>query len=206
MQTDDQPTDSLTGFIRSLSTGAMIQVTIAGRAPENAEDLASAKELLIEVDAIARLHAPSSAPQLNIESSLWAARVMRYCCRMLVDRVETQTDLPKSLAEQPSLDSAQNHWSIDLIFRSWWDLVSRAKKLSSNDPLNQTIDSVTRNWPLAAVGTNTNFDTSQLDTIWNHDCLRRLLVDRIVRRQDKELIKDERFANAVQRVNELSRS
>ena len=177
------PDDALSRFVSALANGAVICVAVGGQTPLTAEDRAATETALRDADALARLHAPMTAPPLQLASAMWAAQVMQFACRMMVDRIETDTSLPsKLLSQEPQGLTADDHWSVDLVFRFWWDLMKRAAQLSADDPLNQTLHEIARRWPLAAIGTSVVCDDARLDPIQNHDCLKRLYADRLTLR------------------------
>jgi hypothetical protein len=176
------PVDGLSRFVSALANGAVICVAVGGQTPLTRKDRVATETALREADALARLHAPMTAPPLEIASAMWAARVMQFACRMMVDRIETDIDLPSELASQEPQGLTDDHWSVDLVFRFWWDLMKRAAHLSADDPFNQTLHGIARRWPLAAIGTSVVCDETRLAPIHNHDCLRRLYTDRLALR------------------------
>ncbi|MEM1069448.1 MAG: hypothetical protein AAGG48_30300 [Planctomycetota bacterium] len=200
MDFDEGSSNGLTGFVRSLTSGAVIRIDLDANKPLSSDDLLGAQTCLREIDQVARLEAPGVAPPLDLDGAIWAARVMRFFCQMLVNRVETATELPETLKPGPKGKSAQDHWSTDLVFRAWWDLVFRAKKLAPSDPLISSLEDISANWPLAAVGTNTKCRSAKIDVVWRDDCLRRIFIDRIYRRRDSELMMDTRIEAAVRRL------
>lgn len=195
----------LSGFVRSLTTGGVIPIDIGPQAEAtsqpSSDEIENASAILREADALARLHAPGDPPELDLAVAVWSARVMHFYCRVLVDRSTSDTRLPNTLRPSSSLGkSASDHWSADIVFRCWWDLVRRAQKLSPDDPLNKALSEITCQWPLAGVGTGTVCRAERIDVIWEHPSLRRILLDRIIHRQDRELISDERVATAVKHI------
>ncbi|HBE68259.1 MAG TPA: hypothetical protein DDW52_08940 [Planctomycetaceae bacterium] len=195
----------LSDFIRSLTTGGVIPIDIGPHIKASPDDMETASAILREAEALARLSAPADAPELKLSVALWAAQVMHHYCRVLIDRTNSKTTLPDEIRPPRSLGtSAGEHWSADIVFRSWWDLVRRARKLSPDDSLNGALSEITRQWPLAAVGTQTVCRSERIDVVWKHPCLRQILIDRIIHRQDRELVSSERIASAVKHIELLS--
>lgn len=189
--------------IAALFDGAMIPLKISFGAtaefprPTDGE-MAQTMRLLENADQIARQHAPGVPPAFDPLSALWAARVLQFACVRLVDKIEVDIDLPDDLAQaEPDGTSATQHWSVDLVFRSWWDLVKRSTAENEDDPLNTTLLNIASRWPLAAVGTPAMPSSDRLAVVFGHPSLRQIYIDRVIQRVDREKAADSLVAEAI---------
>ncbi len=140
-------------------------------------------------DRLARLEAPSAAPELDLQAAQWGLSCLAWSVFLLVDRSQADTALPKELAEaEPSGDLAGHHWSIDLSFRYLHDVLVRARAAAAEDGLVGQLEQLCSRWPLASVGTGLALPETRARTILENDCLRRVLLDRIIAKSDRELL------------------
>lgn len=192
--------------IAALFDGAMIplKVSFGGAAdfPRPTDDeVTQTIQLLENADQIARQHAPGVPPAFDPQAALWAARVLQFACVRLVDKIEIDIELPEDLVQaEPDATSASQHWSVDLVFRSWWDLVKRSATENEDDPLNATLLNIASRWPLAAVGTPAPIASDRLLVIWGHPSLRRIYIDRVIQRADRQKAAEPLVAEAIRRV------
>jgi hypothetical protein len=193
--------------IAALFDGAMIPLKISFGATANFprptdNEVAQTIRLLGKADQIARQHAPGEPPAFDPLAALWAARVLQFACVRLVDKIEVDIDLPDDLAmAEPDATSAAQHWSVDLVFRSWWDLVKRSTAENKDDPLNTTLLNIASRWPLAAVGTTAKPSSDRLRIVWGHPSLRQIYIDRVIQRADREQAADPLVAEAIRSIN-----
>lgn len=186
-------TGRLDELVAAFFEGAMIPVKVSfgagvDFADQTPDEIDNTTRLLRQADQLARLHAPGVAPELDIDAALWAAKVLQFVCNRLVDKLEADTDLPDSLVEtEPDGRNVSQHWSVDLVLRALWDLVKRSHSENEADTLNRTLIEIAAKWPLVAVGTPATVTEDRMMVVWNHDCLRRVYVDRIIHRSDKTL-------------------
>lgn len=195
----------LAASTRAIVEGGMVPVVV-GRGnskevnfgePTHAE-IEATSAILAAADQLARLHAPKSPPPFELNAAVWAARVMQFACHRLVDKVEVDTSLPDELVRgEPAGRDPADHWSVDLVFRSWWDLVRRSFAANEQDTLNDTLLQVATRWPLAAVGTSAVCLSDRLDIVCSNRCLRLIYVDRVVARGDKAKAEDLKIANLI---------
>ena len=196
-------TGLLNETIAALFDGAMIPVKVAfGAATESSlptsAEVAQTIHLLEKADELARRHAPGNPPAFDSQAALWAARVFQFACVRLVDKIEMDIELPDDIATtEPDGTSAAQHWSVDLVFRSWWDIVKRAAAENEDDPLNATLLGIASRWPLAAVGTPARVVDERMSVIWDHACLRQVYIDRVIQRSDREKAAEPRVAEAI---------
>lgn len=192
--------------VAALFDGAMIPVKVSYSSATaftlpTSDEIVQATKLLETADQLARKHAPAIPPPFDPKSALWAAQVFHFACICLVDRIAVDVELPDQLAlAEPDGTSASQHWSVDLVLRSWWDLIKRSTTENNDDPLNATLIAIASRWPLAAVGTPAPIDDDRISVIWNHKCLRQVYVDRVIQRADREKAADPIVAEATQRI------
>jgi len=189
--------------IAALFDGAMIPLKVSfgvtAELPRPTDDeVAQTIRLLENADQIARQHAPGVPPDFDPLAALWAARVLQFACVRLVDKIEVDIDLPDVLAQaEPDATSAAQHWSVDLVFRSWWDLVKRSAAENEDDPLNATLLNIAARWPLAAVGTPAKPSSDRLAVVCGHPSLRQIYIDRVIQRADREKAADPLVAESI---------
>lgn len=192
--------------IAALFDGAMIPLKVSfGNAAEfprpTDEEVSKTVQLLKKADQLARQHAPAEPPAFDPHAALWAARVVQFACVRLVDKIEMDIELPDDLAKaEPDAPSASQHWSVDLVLRSWWDLVKRSTTDNQDDPLNTTLLNIASRWPLAAVGTPAPIAHDRLSVVWGHPSLRQIYIDRVIQRVDREKANEPLVAEAIRRV------
>lgn len=166
--------------------------------PPDRNDLERVGALLEEVGRAAAADAPGRAPALDLPVALWAAESFAWACGMLVDRSQTDVSLPKRITKQmPAATSASHHWSADLVFRFASDLVKRCQKIGDDDPLFPELVKLFSPWPLACVGSSVQPRQASLDVVMADDCLRTMLVDRIIVRRDTALADTPSLARSI---------
>lgn len=144
--------------------------------------------LIQRVEHLARLDAPLIAPTFDIEAAQWALGVLSWSVNLLVDRANASTSLPPELAStEPSGQTACHHWSVDLALRYLAEVLLRARAAAADDALVVELVSICNRWPLACVGTQTEWNAQRGSIILENECLRHVLLDRIVARSDKKL-------------------
>lgn len=127
--------------------------------------------------------APHSAPELDIQASIWAGRTLHWGCWMMLNRADADVQLPVGLkTSEPSGELASHHWSVDLLMVAWPSLLSRCKTDSPDDPLLNSLQNVASRWPLAAVGITElqSVPTKRMKVVLQHPCLLQILVDRVI--------------------------
>jgi MoxR-vWA-beta-propeller ternary system domain bpX4 len=147
-----------------------------------------------QVNQIRVLNAPYTPPPLDLDAALWSLEVLAWCCCLYADRVQTDTRLPLELKQnQPPGTNPTEHWSVDLGFRFLHSFLGRCKRVAPNDLLLAEVLDVAVHWPLAIVGSTTltgtavAVDHSKLQIVVASDCLRTILIDRIIERNDEVL-------------------
>lgn len=178
---------TITAFTRELfDTGTAIAepwVTQARPSPELVE-------IVQRAHLQARAEAAFQSPEVDLDAAIWSLNVLAWGSSVFVNRTEVNTDLPATLAEgEPKGETAAEHWSVDLGFRFLHSLIVRCQHVGPYDSLVQQLIAVGNRWPLAIVGVQTELYSHKLDVLLSDRCLRSLLVDRVVERNDEPLSK-----------------
>ncbi|MCC9598971.1 hypothetical protein LOC67_00255 [Stieleria sp. JC731] len=185
----------LADFLRDLFTEGRAR-TRGGlhleRADQNDRQLAA--EVLTKASITAAWEAPGNAPGFRLEAAMWAAEAFAWACGMLIDRAETMTEMPGWLAElTPQPRSVEEHWSVDLVFRFGFDLVKRSESISLDDDFHQELMKLFSLWPLSAVGMKIEHDENACNIVFADSSLRKIMVDRVLLRQDPGWLADDRL-------------
>ena len=153
--------------------------------PEDSEEL----EAIVKRNHLrARTEAAYESPELDVAAAVWSLKVLAWGCSIFVDRTEVNTELPKLLVDQePKGQSPAEHWSVDLGFRFLHSLIVRCRRIGPYDSLVEQLIAVGTRWPLATVGLTTEVNSSKLELLLSDHCLRSVLVDRVVERNDELL-------------------
>lgn len=142
-------------------------------------------QLIIQVDKRLRADAPDHAPTLDLQASHWSLAIIHWGCRILVNRFESNTSLPPTLVEsEPSGQSPEHHWSVDIGLRFLSDLIRKATTASADDQLVQVLKQLATRWPYSSVGTEVAWDDARVNNILNNRSLTLSLLDRIHERKD----------------------
>jgi hypothetical protein len=175
----------ISSFARQLFTTGTVVAVPWDDSPEISEELA---ETIQGADALARAEAAFEAPELDLKAATWSLRVLAWGCSLLMDRTEVNTNLPVSLAEQePKGESVMEHWSADLGFRFFNSLILRCQQIGPYDSLLQQLVQIGHRWPLSLVGVQADVSQAKLELLLSNNCLRSVLVDRVVERNDEQL-------------------
>ncbi|MCM2372357.1 hypothetical protein [Aporhodopirellula aestuarii] len=182
----------------AINQGSVVVVSSSDTHALTSDDETRLRTLITNTDRLARLDAPGEPPALCLRSAYWAAQTLHFLCRTLLDRIETGTELPPDLvASQPAGRTADEHWSVDLVFRVLADVDRRCAGANQLDPLRKTIADLARKWPLSAVGISGESTADSMKVVLSHTSLHRIMVDRIVTRGDTERAKLPCFADAI---------
>ncbi|MDX1925980.1 MAG: hypothetical protein SFV81_05655 [Pirellulaceae bacterium] len=175
----------ISSFVRQLfATGTVVAVSWDDSI-EISEELA---ETIRAADALARAEAAFEAPQLDLKAAEWSLQVLAWGCNLLMNRTEVNTNLPIRLAEQePKGESVREHWSADLGFRFFNSLILRCQQIGPYDSLLQQLIQIGHRWPLSLVGVQADVSQAKLELLLSNNCLRSVLVDRVVESKDEQL-------------------
>lgn len=185
----------------AIEEGSIVALSSEGTHVLSRNDEIAVRRRLVRTDVLMRLNAPRDPPPLCLDSAVWAARTMYFLCDTMLNRVETQTDLPRELIHsEPAGNLVSHHWSVDLAFRVLADLDRRCGQVAKQDPLRQTIAALCDRWPFSGVGIvaepveeeapgSTSVAAERISLILKNDCLRRMMVDRIISRGDAKYAK-----------------
>lgn len=201
-ETNEAGETPLADFIRLLSQqGRALTRGDLHLHPPTVADLAATETVLREVAKLAALEAPGNPPEFESSSALWAAEAFTWACGMLIDRAETEVEIPKRISgRQPRGATAAEHWSVDLVFRFFRDLIDRSAKIGREDPLHGQLLKLLKNWPLSSIGTEVENHPKQLGVVLASDCLRIVYVDRVIALQDRRRAANEQVASLVSQL------
>ncbi len=186
---------TVTAFARTLfETGTVLAESWDSQS-ENSDELAA---IIKRAHALARCEAAFESPELDVDAAVWSLNVLAWGCGLFVDRTEVNTELPAILANnEPRGETPSEHWSADLGFRFFHSLVVRCQHVGPYDSLVQQLITIGNRWPLATVGVQTELNSHKLELLISDKCLRSLLVDRVVERNDEPLAKHPLLASHV---------
>jgi len=174
----------------SIWQGGVVAVSIDDHESMSRADRERFLQLVDQADQLSRLHAIATPPPLCPDSACWAAQTMYFLCRVLLNRIETEVNLPAALVEsEPDGRIASQHGSVDLVFRVLPDLERRCAGANALDPLRQTIRQLASRWPLSGVGIDCEFDVGAKQVVLADDSMRAELVDRISSRDPTQTLK-----------------
>jgi hypothetical protein len=173
-------------FVHALAESGRVRVPIGPAAAFVADE--AAEEALRTLDASLRLDAPAVAPTFDLAAAVAGARLVFDACRFLVDRT-LGADVVKSVlvVDRAVVPTPSSIWSIDLCLRCLPDLFVQARARSADDPLVSGLVAAARDWPLSGVGLAVPGERVLPEALQANECLRRMLVDRVIERGDAEL-------------------
>ncbi len=178
---------TITAFTRELfETGTVIAEPWNSQAEFSSELV----EVIERAHARAQAEAAFQSPELDLNAAAWSLNVLAWGSALFINRTEVNTELPAVLANaEPRGETASEHWSVDLGFRFFHSLIVRCRRAGPYDSLVQQLIAVGSRWPLATVGVHTEVDLHKLEVLLLDRCLRSLLIDRVVERNDDPLSK-----------------
>lgn len=169
------------GFLVSLRETGAVEVPPASE-PVPPID-AAADDVLLEMDAVARLRAPANAPDLDLPAARWAARLLHRACQLLADRTADAATVARELAAGgPEPSTAPVVWSVDLALHWLPDLARLARGLAPADPLVTALQRLGSAWPLSSVGMTLDVRLRLPVCLCADPCLKTLYVDRVLSR------------------------
>jgi hypothetical protein len=170
-------------FCQNLLLHGIVELDLSqSHETESSEPL---NQLIVQAERRLRADAPDQAPVLDLQASLWSLAIIHWGCRILVNRFESNTSLPPSLVEsEPSGQSPEHHWSVDIGLRFLSDLIRKATAASAEDQLVQVLKQLAARWPYSSVGTEVAWDEARVNIILNNRSLTLSLLDRIHERKD----------------------
>lgn len=140
---------TLSAFVRSLrETGAV--VLVLEPLDRRLEGVEAELRLL---DARARAALGGEAPGLQVESAIWASRLLYRLCQCGVCRDLGEVTIRAACDPLcPGPEGPARAWSVDLILRNLPALWRWVRRQSHLDPLVGALEGVGRAWPLSSVG------------------------------------------------------
>lgn len=174
----------LTDFLAALlDTG---QVTVAGQlTPFADDDRAAARARLRRAHATAALEVAHQAPDFAPAAAGWAAEFLYRTTQLAFLRDYDEDAIAAHLADWPGPVTAEVIFSVDLLFGYLPTLLSLARGLAPADPLVIKLQAVARQWPLSFGGVGPPAPGAPAEVL-AHPALRRLYLDRLIERRDRE--------------------
>lgn len=189
---------ALNRFLSMLFEHGCVQV--GEFAPLDESDRELAAETLIRFEAVWRLNAPTSIPELNIDAAMWGAEQFYRCCQFAVQReidADTIAEALNSVFAERHDPSA--HYAVDLTLRFLPDLSGLVAGFSPGDPLVQQLAKLGKDWPLSSVGVKGIRDVN-IDALSQSDGLMQMYVDRVLTHRDLPRAEDARTRQWIHRT------
>lgn len=183
-------------FLNELSESGCVRLddTIAPTAAE----IAACDDLFTRDAAACAIELAGKAPPIRIEAVRWAAARLYagavFFVRRDIDASIVQSNLSVAC---PGPKDASTLFSVDIYFRLLPDLITLAHGLAQDDPLVESLKKIAVEWPLSSVGVRGLGTISDVDSIWSHDGLRQLYVDRVIQHADDSRLSDPRVRDAI---------
>jgi hypothetical protein len=149
-------------------------------ADASAADVAA---LLQASDEVVRIDAPG-LPPLDLATAIWAVQQLQSACGWLA-AVDLGAELTATPACPGDRAAAATHYSVDLVLRHLPALLSRAAADAIAADRQAALRRLAHAWPLSSVGI-AGLGPVDVGPLLACDGLRRLYVDRILRRGDRE--------------------
>lgn len=134
------------------------------------------------------IHLPGTPPRPARPAGEWALVLLYRACGLLVQRASSDEVVQQQLAVPcPEAASPEVCYAVDLSFRYLADLLRLVEATSKSDVLATELRRLAREWPLSSPGIVFPPPAPELADVapWiQHDCLRRLYVDRVLSRGD----------------------
>ena len=144
-------------------------------------------QALQQLDEMVRIDGPTELPDYDPAAGAWGVARLHAACVLLAHR-----DLDAAAIEQHlsvacphSLQEPATHYSVDLAMRHLPDLWRLARSSSMVPPLAKALRRLAASWPLSSVGIEQLGPVEDSPLLANAG-LRRMYVERILRRQDRE--------------------
>jgi hypothetical protein len=179
-------------FLDQLFTTGQVTVPPAGVSFDDDEI-----ELEIrQFDRSARLSLSGEAPELDIESAVWAAGMLAEAARLAIARELSPAEIGQIITRGcPKPRSPEVDYSADLFLRYLPELLAWVQRLAGDDPLLEHLRRLGAEWPLSSVGIK-GLAVGSIEPFVGHASLRRLYVDRILAADDVSRLSDPRVADA----------
>lgn len=173
-------------FLQTLIDGAPARVPSFRFADETVFADSSLTAFYRELEENRVQGAPHSPPPIDVKAAIWGGLVVHWACWMIVERSETNIQLPHWLHQVDARNTAAWQWSADLMLCVWPELNRRCKTISKEDPIRETIRQVAIETPLSAIGLSLDEDTIEQilsgpawAAVQADSCLRRIARDRM---------------------------
>lgn len=175
--------DTFARFVDALlDTGKVTVDEISGETT-TAEEYALVRQSIREFETSYRLDLPATPPALDLDVAVWAAEVIYRVCQLVSYRQYGIEHLSQYSTGTRLAPSIETDYSVDIFFRFLPSLARHAKTIAQEDPLLEFLVKLGNEYPLSSVGM-TNCPAKINTQVLGHECLRKLYIDRVIRRSD----------------------
>tara|TARA_R110002096_G_scaffold159011_2_gene324576 strand:+ start:9807 stop:10436 length:630 start_codon:yes stop_codon:yes gene_type:complete len=162
----------------------------------------STEHELKRMDERRKLEMAHAAPELDLDSAIWAAKQVARICQFLVYREIPAEQIDADLKPPcPSPKGPSQTYSVDLTMHWLPELLRRAHNIASADPMILPLQRLAWEWPLSSVGIGLQVGESDrepdLGPILESASLLQLYVDRIFTTNDETRLHHPTVAAAV---------
>jgi hypothetical protein len=123
-------------------------------------------------------------PAFDPGAAVWAARYIYHAVQLALLRDANDATVNDCLTPFPGVVTPAAILSADLCLRYLPNLLALAKGLAPDDILVKRLQETAARWPLSSIGLPVTIDNNDINTILQHNCLRRLYIDRIIETRD----------------------
>lgn len=181
---------NLAGFLISLQDTGQIAIDSMDPPALDPASEAQAIQQLLTLDERRRLEMAHEPPPMRTEPALWGATMLYRICQFLVFREIPARVIERDLAVPcPGERNASQVYSVDLTLHRLPELLVRAARIASADPLVRRMQRLAWEWPLSSVGIAVDVPAEgpepDVAAILSQPSLLQLYVDRILQTKDR---------------------
>ena len=188
----------LSNFISTLLAEGKVsvkgQVTLL-----EAQDVSEAGKMLHTYYQDDILEMPYAAPGFSEEAAVWAAEYLYKAVQLIVFRDVEEEMIKNELKPFSGQLTPAVIYSADLLLRYLPQLFDLAKGLAPGDVLVQILKNTAQQWPYSSVGIELNESVDD-KLILEFPSLRYTYIDRVIRANDKQRMKDPFVAEYIKEV------
>ena len=131
-----------------------------------------------------KLNHPFVAPEFDAAAAIWAAKTVFYTAQFILHRNMSPEDFEPVFEDFKNSKTPAAILSVDLCLRFLPTMLTELRAIDSNDPLIPFLETKLKQWPYSTVGYQIENPTADYSSLLSDDCLRQLLIDRIITRKD----------------------
>lgn len=189
---------ALSEFIEELLTEGKVTITGKPVVP-SVKDLQDTSSFLHLIHQQESIHLAGTAPSYNESAAIWSAHFFYKCVHYTVWRDIGEKEIKKGLLPFQEPYTAAAAWSADLVLRHLPRLTELARGLSPGDILLQEMKNTAGHWLLSSPGIELDSSTPQRP-LPEHDGLRQLYLERIIRTKDKSKLSDQSVREGIREL------